>query len=372
MVTQGTVPSEISDEQRSGEPISEALLSKLYEALLSHTAGQVAAYLPHLVPEDPDMWGVAFCPVDGGPLISFGDASTLFSLGSLHAPLSYCLARLTQKSFEAVHTRVGCEPSGCAFNHLALQPSGTPHNPMVNAGCIVVSGLCCAADDSTGAVESVDARMRRAQNLFGKMGLSSSRTADTSSTSNCCKHNSAVNTVDHAAALAEKEIGDRNVCLAYLARESRVAFGPGTISRGELDSHLEFYYQLCALRGDCRSLAVVAATLANGGTNPVTQESTELTHGTTVPDCLNLLYTCGMYDYSGTFAMRVGLPAKSGVSGGMIVVIPGVGGFCLFSPKLDRWGNPLRGIEFCNRLAAATGGRYHIFRRGFALSVGKN
>jgi glutaminase len=120
---------------------------------------------------------------------------------------------------------------------------------------------------------------------------------------------------------------------------------------------LDFYFQTCSLEVNVKTLASIAATLANGGICPATGR--RILSPETVKNCLILLFSCGMYDYSGAWAFNVGLPAKSGVSGCIFVVIPNVMGLCTFSPRLDFRGNSVRGIEFCKILAKRY--NFHIF-----------
>ena len=111
---------------------------------------------------------------------------------------------------------------------------------------------------------------------------------------------------------------------------------------------MDFYFESCSLELTSKKLSVVAATLANGGINPLTGD--KIFSDTTVRNCLSLMNSCGMYDYSGEFAFKIGLPAKSGVAGGIFLVIPNVMGICTFSPKLDCFGNSVKGIDFLTRL----------------------
>lgn len=143
--------------------------------------------------------------------------------------------------------------------------------------------------------------------------------------------------------LSERETADRNHALAYFMRE-KDAF-PDSV---HIHDVLEFYMQCCAIELNTEMMAVVAATLANGGICPITGE--RIFRSETVRYCLSLMSACGMYDFSGEFAFSIGLPAKSGVSGAIMVVVPNVMGFCTWSPRLDEQGNSMRGIEFCRRL----------------------
>ena len=116
----------------------------------------------------------------------------------------------------------------------------------------------------------------------------------------------------------------------------------------EINDILEFYFQCCSIELNCYSLSIVASTFANGGICPITNE--KVLEPETVRHCLSLMYSCGMYDYSGEFAFTIGLPAKSGVAGAIMIVIPGIMGICVWSPNLDSHGNSVRGVDFCKQL----------------------
>jgi glutaminase len=141
---------------------------------------------------------------------------------------------------------------------------------------------------------------------------------------------------------SERATGDRNRALAYLMR----SFG---MVDGDVDETVDLYFRQCSLLVDCRDLAVMAATLANRGVNPVTGD--RALDEECVESALSVMNTCGMYDFAGEWAYRVGLPAKSGVAGGVVAVLPGQIGIGVFSPPLDPRGNSVRGIETCRRLA---------------------
>ena len=148
---------------------------------------------------------------------------------------------------------------------------------------------------------------------------------------------------DNSVHLSERQTADRDFALGHSMRESK-AFPPGT----DLLQTLEFHFRCCSIELDARMLAVVAATFANGGVCPLTGD--RVFSQETVRHCLSLMSSCGMYDFSGEFAFTVGLPAKSGVSGALMVVVPGLMGVCVWSPRLDELGNSVRGIEFCRQL----------------------
>jgi glutaminase len=298
---------------------------RMYDELLPVRSGSVADYIPQLSRVDPDQLAISLCTVDG-QRFSVGDATITFCLQSVSKIVSYCLA-LDEHGTEAVHTHVGREPSGQSFNELALNPQGLPHNPMVNAGGIMTTSLIRPDEDPADRFDLVSATWRR---LAGGQ-----RTG-----------------FNNAVYLSERQTADRNFALGYSMRENG-AFRAGT----DLLQALEFYFQSCSIEADAQMLAIVAASLANAGVCPLTEDPV-FTPGT-VQSCLSLMSSCGMYDFSGEFAFTIGLPAKSGVSGVLMLVIPGLMGICVWSPRLDEHGNTVRGIEFCRKLVAEY--NVHVF-----------
>jgi glutaminase len=294
-------------------------ISRMHEELLPVRSGAVAGYIPQLRRVDPDQLAIAVCTVDG-QRFSAGDAATMFSLQSVSKTVSYCLA-LDEHGAGVVHGHVGREPSGRSFNELALNPRGLPHNPMVNAGGIMTCSLIRPQDNIADRFDLVAATWRR---------LAGGRRPG----------------FNNAVYLSERQTADRNFALGYSMRESG-AFAPGT----DLTQTLEFFFQGCSIEVDAEMLAVAAGSLANAGVCPLTEDPV-FAPGT-VQSCLSLMSSCGMYDFSGEFAFTIGLPAKSGVSGAIMLVVPGLMGLAVWSPRLDEHGNSVRGLEFCRKLVAA-------------------
>jgi glutaminase len=204
------------------------------------------------------------------------------------------------------------------FNELSLNERGLPHNPMINSGAIMTSSLIRPAAHMADRFDYVADVWRRFAG-GGRIGF------------------------NNAVYLSERETADRNFALGYFMRENN-AFPEGS----DLVHTLEFYFQCCSIEVDSESLAVVAASLASGGVSPLTENRLFRTEN--VQKCLSLMSSCGMYDYSGEFAFRIGLPAKSGVSGALMIVVPHVMGIAVWSPRLDALGNSVRGIEFSRML----------------------
>ena len=276
-------------------------LQEMYASVRVNRGGAVADYIPQLKRVDPEKFAIAVCTVDG-QRFSIGDTNDLFCVQSMCKPINYSLA-VEEHGIEAVHRHVGREPSGRGFNELSLTDDGLPHNPMINSGAIMTCSLLRSRDELADRFDHVAETWRR---LSG---------------SNRVGFNNSVY-------LSERTTADRNYALGYFMREHG-AFPQGT----DLVETLEFYFQCCAIELDAQGLALVAATFANAGINPLTSDP--VFKPSTARHCLSLMSSCGMYDYSGEFAFTIGLPAKSGVSGGLMLVVPGVMGVCVWAPRLD-------------------------------------
>ncbi|XP_035533599.1 glutaminase kidney isoform, mitochondrial-like [Morone saxatilis] len=295
-----------------------AHIDELYENAKNMSGGQVADYIPQLARFSPDLWAVALCTVDG-QRHTVGDTKVPFCLQSCVKPLKYAIA-VHDHGTEYVHRFIGKEPSGLRFNKLFLNEEDKPHNPMVNAGAIVCTSLI---KQGASNAEKFDYVMNFMNKLAGNEYVGFS----------------------NATFQSERESGDRNFAIGYYLKEKK-CFPEGT----DMTSILDFYFQLCSIEVTCESASVMAATLANGGFCPITGE--RVLSPEAVRDTLSLMHSCGMYDFSGQFAFHVGLPAKSGVAGGILLVVPNVMGIMCWSPPLDKLGNSVRGIQFCTDLVS--------------------
>uniref|UniRef100_A0A8C6D7M0 glutaminase n=1 Tax=Moschus moschiferus TaxID=68415 RepID=A0A8C6D7M0_MOSMO len=293
-------------------------IDELYESAKKQSGGKVADYIPQLAKFSPDLWGVSVCTVDG-QRHSVGDTKVPFCLQSCVKPLKYAIA-VNDLGTEYVHRYVGKEPSGLRFNKLFLNEDDKPHNPMVNAGAIVVTSLI---KQGVNNAEKFDYVMQFLNKMAGNEYVGFS----------------------NATFQSERESGDRNFAIGYYLKEKK-CFPEGTDMVGILD----FYFQLCSIEVTCESASVMAATLANGGFCPITGE--RVLSPEAVRNTLSLMHSCGMYDFSGQFAFHVGLPAKSGVAGGILLVVPNVMGMMCWSPPLDKMGNSVKGIHFCHDLVS--------------------
>jgi len=289
-------------------------LADLHASLATCAGGKPADYIPELGKADPALFGIALATVDG-QIYAVGDADVPFTIQSVSKPFMYGYA-LQHHGREGVLKRVGVEPTGEAFNSIVLdEKANRPFNPMVNAGAIAVAELMQG--------ESQNERIGNMLALFSR--LAGRRLA-----------------IDEAVYLSELATGHRNRAIAYMMLNT------GMLAR-DPNEVLDVYFRQCSVSVTARDLALMAATLANDGINPRTGERVYEAHY--VRDMLSVMNSCGMYDYAGEWAYEVGMPAKSGVSGCIIAVIPGQIGVAVFSPPIDAQGNSVRGIRVCQDIS---------------------
>jgi glutaminase len=286
------------------DPIT-ALLDEVLAEVRPIDAGSPAAYIPELADADTDL--LAFGVVGPrGRVMTVGDDRAAFTIQSMSKPFVLALA-LQDLGRDAVFARVGAEPSGEPFNAISLEAgSGRPANPMVNAGAIATTSLVSGDD--------IDARTGRVVEMMSAFAGRSLW-------------------IDEAVYESESATGDRNRALAHLLK----SYG---ILAGSVQDAVETYFRQCSVLVTVRDLAVMAATLAFGGVNPVTRD--RVVSERVARDVTSIMASCGMYDFSGEWMLRVGLPAKSGVSGGVMAVAPSQFGVAAFSPRLDAHGNSVR------------------------------
>ena len=284
---------------------------------LLETSGAVADYIPELGKADPAHFGISLATLDGH-VYEVGDTKVPFTIQSMSKPFVFALA-LDTLGAARVESAIGVEPSGDPFNSIRLNAENHPFNPMVNAGAIACSGLIHEAKGD-GAFDFI----RQALGRFAGRELD----------------------VDEAVYSSESLTGDRNRAIGYLLRTNAVI-------TDNVTSVLEVYFRQCAILVNARDIAVMAATLANRGVNPVTGE--QVTTPYAISRTLSVMTSSGMYDYAGEWIYRVGIPAKSGVGGGILAALPARLGLGSYSPKLDSHGNSVRGIKVCEALSSHYG-----------------
>lgn len=298
-------------------------LARCHAEYSKDDTGEVASYIPELSLADPAHFGIAATTVDGF-VYEIGDSTVEFTIQSISKAFVFALA-LETVGAERVEAVVGVEPSGDSFNSIRLGSDNRPFNPMVNSGAIACIGLLCESE-ADGAFE----RLKDALSRFAGRHLE----------------------VDEPTFRSERESGDRNRAIAYLLRNHGVL-------QGDVDKVLNVYFRQCALRVSARDLSVMAATLAHKGRNPLTGEQVVSSYA--VARTLSVMTSAGMYDSAGRWVYRVGIPAKSGVGGGILASLPSQLGLGTYSPRIDDQGNSVRGLRTCEALSAHFG--LHMLNR---------
>lgn len=289
-------------------------LREMHATFQGNASGHVATYIPELAKADPNLFGIVLATADG-QIYQVGDAMHPFTIQSISKALVYGLA-LEDRGVEHVLSKVGVEPTGEAFNSIVMdEKNNRPFNPMVNAGAIATAALIKG--------NGLDARLDRVLGMFSRYA-------------------GRPLTIDEAVFRSEKETGHRNRAIAYLELNAGMIDEP-------VYEHLDLYFAQCSVLVTARDLAVMAATLANNGVNPLT--GARAIEAAYVKNVLSIMASCGMYDAAGDWIYRVGLPAKSGVGGGILAVLPGQLGIGVFSPPLDDRGNSTRGVQVCEALS---------------------
>ncbi len=317
----------------------QRLLDELHARYSDLTDGNLASYIPELAAVDPHRFAISLMTADGFGYDA-GDEDARFTIQSVSKAIVYGLA-LEDWGHAEVLRRIGVEPSGDPFNSISFdEGNNRPHNPMVNAGAIAAAAL----------IKGKDKAERRAR-MLATFERFVGHPLD----------------IDVRVYRSEIETGHRNRAIAYLELNA------GMI-QGNVEEHLDLYFMQCSILVTARDLAVMAATLANGGINPITgQRALRADH---VRDVLSVMTTCGMYDFAGGWQFTVGLPAKSGVGGGIMAVQPGQLGIGVFSPLLDASGNSVRGVHVCRDLSqqlclhmlAHRGNARTVVRRSYRVS----
>lgn len=299
-------------------------LTRLHGELAGCRDGEVATYIPELAKANPDWFGICVVTA-GGHVYQVGDTGIEFTIQSISKPFVYGLA-LEDNGRGDVLAKVGVEPSGDAFNSISLEPdTGRPLNPMINAGAIATASL----------VPGVTATSRQRRLLHGFSAFAGRPLR-----------------IDETVYACESETGHRNRAIGHMLRNF-------DILTAAPEPTVELYFQQCSITVTCRDLGVMAATLANRGVNPLTGQ--QAVRGEYVADMLSVMSSCGMYDWAGEWIYKVGMPAKSGVAGGIVAVLPGQLGIGVFSPPLDSHGNSVRGIKVCEALSQRLD--LHMFNR---------
>jgi len=293
-------------------------IEHLHAKYRNDTSGEVATYIPELGKADPNRFGICVMSVEG-QVESVGDVETEFTIQSICKPLAFQMA-LETHGRERVLSHVGVEPSGDAFNSVELNPRNSrPFNPMINAGAIAVASLIKGQSPEGGVAHFVETLSRAAGRSLA---------------------------IDQTVLESESQTGHRNRAIAHLLRN-------GNVIDEHIDHTLHQYFSQCSVLVNARDLAAIGATMANTGEHPLSGE--EVFGFRFIRNTLAVMFACGMYDFAGEWAYQVGVPAKSGVSGGVMAVINRQLGIAVYSPRLDERGNSVRGIKVCAELAEEFG-----------------
>lgn len=282
-------------------------LERAFISQLDNHQGSVADYIPELTKVNAGSFGLAIATT-GGNIYERGDTKAKFTIQSVSKAFAFALA-LEIAGPQLVESRVGVEPSGDPFNAIVFDPvTNCPFNPMVNAGAIAVAGI-----------------------LFEKLGADAFRFMIDRFSAAAGREL----TLNEAVYRSEAETGHRNRAIAHLLLANNVL-------KVAPDDALDLYFRQCSIDVTARDLAWMGATFANMGTNPTNRENAF--DIAAVRSTLAVMFTCGMYDYAGHWAYDVGIPAKSGVGGGIVGVVNRQLGIASFAPRLDQKGNSVRGV----------------------------
>jgi len=299
----------------------ELALEEAYNKLKNNTSGDVATYIPALANADPNNFGIAITNVQGKSY-KVGDSDLEFSIQSISKVLTYALA-LHDNGRSAVREKVGVEPTGDAFNSIIkLDAQNKPPNPMTNAGAITVTDMIKGASSD----DKLNNILAMYENILGHAPK-----------------------IDMGVYKSECDTGHRNRAIASLLMHY------GVLGEAKNES-LDLYFKQCSVLTTATELSVIAATLANKGVSVITNE--RVFQKKYVRDILSVMFSCGLYDGAGAWAFEVGMPAKSGVSGGIMAVVPGKYGIGIYSPPLDGRGNSIRGTKACKILSKSLG--WHV------------
>ena len=311
-LTPATTSAQAVDYQR--------VVNAAYEKFKNLQEGKNADYIPALAKVDPQLFGIALVTPDG-KIYTAGDIKSEVSIQSVSKV--FTMARVVQDSgATAIEKNMGVDATGQVFNSITAieQYKGKEMNPLVNPGAIATTSMV-----GGGSASEVWAKIIGTHSDFAGRQLR----------------------VDEEVYKSEAETNQRNQAIGALM------FAYGRITGNHLQA-TDLYTRQCAIAVNARDLAVMAATLANGGRNPVTGK--QVISAEHVPGILAVMATAGLYDDSGKWLFTTGLPAKSGVGGGLIAVSPGKFGIAVVSPPLDAAGNSVRGQRAIAAISNALGG----------------
>jgi glutaminase len=284
----------------------EAAVREAYEKFRSDTSGKNADYIPYLAQVDSKLFGISVVTVDN-QIFELGDVKYSFSIQSISKVYTLALA-MEELGYDKVFQRIGSEPTGRAFNSVTAVVEMPTHtgNPLVNAGAIATTSLISGKD--------ANEKWKKILDFYGKVAGEKLALID-----EVYKSEAATNAGNKALSM-------------LLAKYERIYDDPF--------ESVDIYTKQCSVGVNATQLARMGAVLANNGKNPATGE--QVIKSQDVPYILSAMTMAGLYDSSGWWAWHVGLPAKSGVGGGIVAIIPGKGAIAVFAPRLDEAGNSVK------------------------------
>lgn len=302
-----------------------SFVSNLYNRTLQNKDGKVSDYIPELAGVNPDGYALSICTVDG-QRFNVGDHSTKYLARATANPINYCLA-LAEGDEIGIHEKVGRAAKERGFDYLMLNQDGLPHNPITGAGALLVGSLIRAG-------QKPEARFLAVKKMWRAMAGGKASEASES------------------AYVSEKRISDEDRALGYFMQK-RELFPKGA----DVTEHLDFLWHCLAMETTTEAQAVMAATLANAGVCPTNEQ--EVLSPRIAKNCLALMFAAGTGDYSSEYAFTVGLPAMSGISGAIMIVVPDVMGITIWSPRIDENGSSIKGLDFSRKLVERF--NFHMF-----------
>ena len=293
-----------------------SFITNLYNRTLQNEEGNVSDFIPDLADVDPSNYALSVCTVDG-QRFNIGNYNKAYLARATAKPLSYCLA-FDEYDEQGIHQRVGRAPKEKGFDYLMLNRDGVPHNPLTGSGALMIGSMLSAGFKP-------EARFEKVKKLW--KGMAGGIAPGWS----------------EKAFASEKRIADSDRALAYFMQQK------GLFPKGSsVNQHLEFLWQCFAIETTTEAQAVIAATLANAGVCPTNEQ--EILKPATAKHCLSIMALAGMGDYSSEYAFSIGLPAISGTSGAVVIVVPDVMGIAIWSPRVNADGNSLKGLDFSHKL----------------------
>jgi len=283
-------------------------LELLYKKYQNTNEGLLASYIPELAKIDKDLFSISLMFTDGREF-HIGDSTKKFTLQSVSKPFTYGLA-LNLKGEEFVHSKVGFEPSGEAFNSIIEleKDSHKPFNPMINSGAIAISNMILNENELV--------------SFFNKLSLTNL-------------------SINQSVYESELSTAHRNRAILNLLRHFEIV-------DHQMNEGLDLYFKQCSIEVTSKELALMGSVLANKGIHPITKADLLSKYSDKI---LSLMFTCGMYDTAGSWAYNVGLPAKSGVSGSILVIKPQVFSLCIYSPLINTHGHSVKALKVVEELS---------------------